>query len=392
MKKYTMGFVLEQTLGHRTHTQNLQHNVPADPTVDAKWALVEEAVSGIATRIPIYKSNWTVRAGLRARRQIATLQRNSRLDALFFHTQVPAVLATNWVKKIPSVISLDATPLQYDALGAQYQHEQGPKWLEQLKWRLNCRAYAQATHIVTWSSWAKQGLVADYCIPAEKITVIPPGVNPSDWQNPHAAHTLAEPLKLLFVGGDLERKGGHLLLEAFRTFRQQLASATEPQLQQMAANVELHIVTQHALSPEKGVTVYNNMRPNSAELKALYHACNVFCLPTLGDCLPMVLSEAGAAGLPLISTDVGGVTEILRNGETGCLTAAGNVADLVDAMRLLAENPVLRLDMGQNAEALVRQQFDAQKNTARLLEILKQSADGIFTSQPQFHQNVAYSA
>ncbi|MEZ4714214.1 MAG: glycosyltransferase family 4 protein [Caldilineaceae bacterium] len=384
MKKYTFGFVLEQTLGHRTHTQNLLQNVPADLSVVAKWALVEEAVTGVAARIPIYKSNWTVRAGLRARRQIAALRRASRVDALFFHTQVPAIFATNWIKKIPSVISLDATPLQYDTLGAQYQHEQGPDWLEHLKWRLNCRTYAQARHIVTWSTWTKQSLIADYCVPADKITVIPPGVNPNDWWNPRATRSLDEPLKILFVGGNLERKGGHLLLAAFRTLRQQLPN--------LAQTCELHLVTKDALNPEDGVTVYNNMQPNSPELKALYHRCNVFCLPTLGDCLPMVLSEAGAAGLPLISTDVGGITEILRDGETGCLTAVGRVNELVDALRLMGENPQLRLEMGRKAEILVRQQFDAQKNTALLLTILKQSADGAVSSQAGFHHNVAYSA
>ena len=57
----------------------------------------------------------------------------TKLDALFFHTQVPAILAQSWLRKIPGIVSLDATPLQYDELGAFYKHEQGPAWLEDLE-------------------------------------------------------------------------------------------------------------------------------------------------------------------------------------------------------------------------------------------------------------------
>ena len=130
MPVYNIGFVMEQALGHVTHTQNLQANVPNDHEIRAHWGLIPYETSGIASRIPFYNSNWTVRAGVRARRAVARIARGTRLDALFFHTQVPAILATDWVRKIPSVLSLDATPLQFDQLGESYQHGLGPDWME----------------------------------------------------------------------------------------------------------------------------------------------------------------------------------------------------------------------------------------------------------------------
>ena len=72
--------------------------------------------------------------------------------------------------------------------------------------------------------------------------------------------------------------------------------------------------------------------PNSPELIELYHGADVFCLPTLGDCLPMVLSEAGAVGLPLVSTDVGAISEIVRDGETGLLVPVGDADALAAAL------------------------------------------------------------
>ena len=60
------------------------------------------------------------------------------------------------MRQVPSVVSLDATPLQYDALGAQYGHApSGSGRVEALKKRLNQRAFAAAQHLVTWSQWAK---------------------------------------------------------------------------------------------------------------------------------------------------------------------------------------------------------------------------------------------
>jgi glycosyltransferase involved in cell wall biosynthesis len=205
MVGYEFGFVLEQSLGHVTHSKNLLTNVVRDPEVHAHWSLIDFKAEGLAGKIPIYRSNWTVRAGLRAYREVARMNGQTRLDALFFHTQVPAILAKRWLRKIPSIVSLDATPLQYDELGAFYKHEKGPHWLEAWKWRMNRGCFTSARRLVAWSEWTKRGLVRDYDVPAEKITVIPPGVNVQEWRRPipRAPHT--DPIKVLFVGGDLER-------------------------------------------------------------------------------------------------------------------------------------------------------------------------------------------
>lgn len=366
MAVYNIGFVMEQALGHVTHTKNLQHNIPLDRDVHAHWGLIPYETAGLASRIPVYKSNWTVRAGLRARRSVAQLARNTTLDALFFHTQVPAILAADWLRRIPGIVSLDATPIQYDQLGQFYQHEQGPAWLERLKWQLNHNCYRAARHLVTWSSWAKQGLIDGYAVPADKITVIPPGVNVKEWMRPTPRELHTGPVKILFVGANLERKGGLLLLQAFRALR--------------PLGVELHLATKDRIDPEPGLFVYNDMQPNSAALKALYHSCDIFALPTSGDCLPMVLSEASAAGMAVISTSLAAIPEIIRDGQTGLTIPVGNAAALERALQLLISQPALRLQLGEHAIEHVTREYDAQKNTGRLLDLMKAEIDMTRTS------------
>lgn len=125
-KQYQLGFIVERALGHAAHSQNLQAAVARDTTVLPAWAFPEQTAAGLVGKIP----NWTVSAGLQARHSIAAMQRGKRPDALFFHTQVTASLCLDWLHRIPSVVSLDATPRQYDSLGEFYAHQQGPDWLE----------------------------------------------------------------------------------------------------------------------------------------------------------------------------------------------------------------------------------------------------------------------
>ena len=131
----------------------------------------------------------------------------------------------------------------------------------------------------------------------EKVIVIPPGVNTRLWTPPKGLCKNQEVVKILFVGGDLQRKGGLFLLEAFRRLRQQGVH----QYNGDRIQVELHLVTRTRVDPEPGLYIYNDLNPNMPELRELYYQSDIFCLPSQGDCLPMVLAEAGAAGLPIIA-------------------------------------------------------------------------------------------
>jgi glycosyltransferase involved in cell wall biosynthesis len=89
----------------------------------------------------------------------------------------------------------------------------------------------------------------------------------------------------------------------------------------------------------------------------------------------MVVSEAGASGLPVVSTRLAAIPEIVQDGETGFLLPVGNAQALIATLKRLASNPDLRLQMGERARAVVRQHFDAERNTSRLLELLKYVVD-----------------
>jgi glycosyltransferase involved in cell wall biosynthesis len=361
MTPFRVGMIVEGALGHRTHAQNLQRAVQGYPEIDAVFGVIPWEVEGLAARLPLYGTNWTVRAGVRARRLLADMTRARPLDALFIHTQVPAVLALDWVRRLPTVVSLDATPLQYDALGGPYGHEPGPGWLEGLKWRLNRAVFRRASHLIAWSEWARRGLAEGYGIDASRVVVIPPGTQVNAWTRPSGQPRGSGPVRILFVGADAERKGGLLLLEAFRVLRDTLP-------------IELDLVTRTRLESMPGVRVHGDLAANSDRLRRLYHEADVFCLPTEGDCLPLVLAEAAASGLPAISTSIAAIPEIVRHGETGLLIQPRDLEGLVLALRRLASDRELRLRMGERALALAASEHDTQRNTVRLLDVVRRVA------------------
>ncbi|MBK5222586.1 MAG: glycosyltransferase family 4 protein [Acidimicrobiia bacterium] len=368
-----VGFIVEQTLGHRTHSSNIESILEQQRRVVPEWLPIAWDATGIAAALPVFNSNWTVRSGLRARRAVARADGSRLLDALFVHTQVPAVLLGKWLDRIPTVVSLDATPRQYDELGSFYQHRVGGPEVERLKWVANRRALRRAWAIVTWSEWARSGVIEDYGIEPDKVLVVPPGVRVEEWRRlPSAAGPRTE-VRILFVGGDLERKGGDLLVASCRTLRAELARSGGPEI-----DLVVDLVTQTPIDPDPGVVVHHGLTANSPELRALYHHADIFCLPTLGDCLPMVLAEAGAAGLPLVSTDVGAISEIVRDGDTGLLVPPSDQAALTVALRRLVHDGGERVRMGANAAELVAREHDATTNVGRIIDLLVDAA----TSRP----------
>jgi glycosyltransferase involved in cell wall biosynthesis len=355
-----VGFLLEQTLGHVTHSDNLRRLVPADGRIEAVFGPIEFGVAGPAARLPGYR-NWTVRAGIRARRALREMRRGGAVDALFVHTQVPAVLAVDRLRRIPTVVSLDATPLQYDELGGPYGHGRSGRRSEQLKWRLNRACFEHAAAIVTWTAWAKRGLVDGYGVDADKVTVIPPGVDVDRWSTEadrRPATASDRPLRVLFVGADFERKGGSDLLAAVDRLRQR------------SVPIELDVVTRADPPASPGVRVHRGLGPNSPQLVALYRDSDVFCLPTYADMLPMVLSEAAILGLPIVATGVGAIDEVVKDQRTGLLVPPGDVDALADALARLAADRDLVRQLGDSGREFATTDLDASVNAGRVVDLL----------------------
>jgi glycosyltransferase involved in cell wall biosynthesis len=367
---YRFGFVMEQTLGQVTHTQNFQHWVAQDPSITATWMLVVYAVDDAWASVPVIGRNWTLRASLEARRQVREALRSQAFDALFFHTQVTALFAHRLMREIPSIVSMDATPLNFDTIGGPYAHSPGAGPIESVKNALTRRSFSRACGLVVWHEWGKRSLVADYAAPAEKVAVIPPGIDLEQWNFARPDTPREGLVRLLFVGGDFVRKGGRTLLAAMH--------------QGLAATCELDIVTRDDVDTDglPNVRVHHGLGPNAPQLMALYARADVFVFPTEADVLPLAIMEAMAASLPLVTTNVGAIAEEVLDGVTGLVVEPGNVDSLLQATTRLVKDTELRRTMGAAARRTAQERFNGSLNYPRVLEIMKRCAD---RSRPPRH-------
>jgi len=89
------------------------------------------------------------------------------------------------------------------------------------------------------------------------------------------------------------------------------------------------------------------------------------------DGLPNSVIEAMAMGLPVVSTEVAGIPEVIRNGETGIVVRTQNSEELADILTRLLEDSYLRYRLGLNAQSLVRQEFDIYKTSLQLLRCFR---------------------
>lgn len=356
-------FVMEQHLGHLTYCRNLQRFVDASTHIRATWVPVTYSDPGSLwerlTPLPRH-----IRGTLCGRGQVREGLARTTSDVAFFNTQVPAMLGGRLTRQQPYVIATDLTPIQYDQMSRQYGHRpdrSGP--LKAYKHRVNVAVLRGAARLLPWSTWARDSLIKDYGVAPDRIEVVPPGVDLTQWV-PGQPRSEG-PLRILFVGGDLYRKGGEVLLQAFRALPRGTA--------------ELVLVTRTTVPQEAGIVSYHNLQPNSPELIHLFQTSDVFVLPTEGEAFGIAVAEASAAGLPAIVTPVGGLTDIVVDGETGFLMQPGDVHTLTERLRCLADNLELRRRLGRGARQRAETYFDAQCNAGRvvanLLEAVGRRAD-----------------
>lgn len=204
-------------------------------------------------------------------------------------------------------------------------------------------------------------LISDHHnVPKEKIVVSPLGIDLPD-ELPNMNDTDSGTLNVLFVGRLEKRKGIDTLFEAI------------PAVVDKVSNVKFTIVGGDTdVSPLGGSykkyllrNLDNRFHPYvkfagfvpDMELRDYYRNCDLFVAPSLYESFGLIYLEAMAWGKPVIGCDVGGVPEVITNGEAGVIVSPGNGKELADAITQLLLNDDKRRVMGELAIARVSAQF-----------------------------------
>jgi phosphatidylinositol alpha-mannosyltransferase len=168
------------------------------------------------------------------------------------------------------------------------------------------------------------------------------------------------PLRIAFVGQAVERKGLPVLLRAFEALREHVPA----ELTLIGATEEE--VAPLLLEGRAGITVLGKV--DDATKEAALRRADVLAAPSLGgESFGMVLTEAFAAGTPVVASDIAGYAGVVRDGVDGVLVPRGDAAALGAALRALALDPVRRAALAREAAASARQ-YAWPRVAAKVLE------------------------
>jgi phosphatidylinositol alpha-mannosyltransferase len=181
----------------------------------------------------------------------------------------------------------------------------------------------------------------------------------------------SQPLRILFIGQAVERKGLPVLLRAFEALREQVPAT----LTLVGASTE---EIAPLLLDDRGVQALGKV---SEERKTHELAqADVLCAPSLsGESFGMVLTEAFAASTPVVASDIPGYRDVVRHERDGLLVAPGDALALAHALRALALDPGRRAELASSARE--RAERFSWAHVAR--EVAETYEEAIAVARPQ---------
>ena len=237
------------------------------------------------------------------------------------------------------------------------------------------RMFAQATAVIVVSRAMGRQLLSLGC-PSGKLVYNPCGPDCDGFVN---ARPLTAPPQFLTVGRMVAKKGPHLTLMAFARVLEQCPDARlrmigDGDRLEMCRELVAHFAIDHAV-------VFLGLQSHEIVRQEMQRA-RVFVQHSItaadGDSegTPVLILEAGAAGLPVVSTRHAGIPDVIVEGRTGLLADEGSVDEMAQHMIALAHDPRLADDLGRNAAVHVRRLYAMPHSIRRLTSVLEAAASG----------------
>jgi glycosyltransferase involved in cell wall biosynthesis len=165
---------------------------------------------------------------------------------------------------------------------------------------------------------------------------------------------------VLFVGRLIERKGLNYLLQAILL----LINDYEIELHIVGSGNQLNYLKDLVCKLSIVDRVIFEGRVPNPRLKELYKECDIFVLPSIVDSrgetegLGVVLLEALSYRMPVVASEVGGITDIIKNGETGYLAKQKDLQSLADKIKIVMENHKESLYVSEKGLAFSKNYFN----------------------------------
>jgi glycogen synthase len=273
------------------------------------------------------------------------------------------------IHDVPLVVTLHSIeplrPWKADQLGTGYAVS---SWAERL-------AVERADRVIAVSAQMRADILEHFRVDPDRVVVIHNGVDAqafarTERRDALARHGVRLPY-VLFVGRISEQKGIFTLLEAADALPEGVElvlCASSPDTPELQARLEA------AVAGRPMIRWINAMLPVEAVVQLYSHAAAFVC-PSVYEPFGLINLEAMACGTPVVASRVGGIPEVVVDGETGLLVEPGDPVALADALRRVLDDPARAARMGEAGRRRVEAHFSWDRIAERTLEVYRQAME-----------------
>ncbi len=328
------------------------------PKLSGFARLATRGVPGLRSAdLDVAPTRWHLVQAVRARRALLRILETTRADLLHVNSHSIAMALADLMGRIPTILSVDATV--WDVRTMEIWRPLRPYSRAMIAPSLSFegRSLRAAARIVVFSEWAHRAVKRIDA--ATRCVVLHPGIDVDRFRP--AIRRPGRGTRVLFVGGRFEQKGGHDLLAAVAPL--------------LGTHVEVDLVTQDNVPASDTVRVHP-LSAGDPRLISLYQQADIFCMPTHADASPFAVLEAMACGLPIVSTPVAAIPEMLDQGRAGLLVRPGDRREIRAKIERLVAERALRAELGRRARRRVEERFDSRRQTVRLIGLMREAVAG----------------
>ena len=289
--------------------------------------------------------------------------RELRVDVVHSHEFTMAIygcLAARWLG-VPHVVTMHGNESVMDA----WRRRVALRW----SWRHSRAFVAVSSHTATQVQM-RLGL------PDRAVHVIPNGVpiRPGERERTRAKLGVEDDEVLILTVGNLRRRKGHAVLVQALAELQRAGCAAPWQLVIAGDGSQRENLTR--LTTELGVADRVQLLGHRDDVPDLQAAADIYAMPSFWEGMPLAILEAMIVGKAIVASRVGGIPEMLCEGESGLLVPAGDPLALAGALRHLIEDPAQRERLGEAGRRHAEAEFHVAVMADRYEHLYRSSRGG----------------
>ena len=206
----------------------------------------------------------------------------------------------------------------------------------------------------------------------EQIIICPNGIPDISGNEPLIERNNKTP-HLLFLSNLIPSKGVYTLLDACKVLKEKgynfVCDFVGGESKEITRSIFEKVVEERGLN---NIAIYHGPKYGN-DKKAFFVGSDIFVFPTFyhNECFPLVILEAMQNKLPVISTDEGGIPDIIENGINGFVCKRNDANSTASAIEQLLNNKSKCFEMGQNGYRLFNEKFTLEQFNKNIIQIIK---------------------